>query len=80
MLEKMFGCALITKLRSILLMEADFNATNKIEFGICMLENVRKYKLMPEKYSASGIASPRMALSRKIYSLISSDNQGDWRV
>jgi hypothetical protein len=29
MLEKMFGCALITKLRSILLMEADFNAPNK---------------------------------------------------
>jgi hypothetical protein len=49
MLEKMFGCALITKLRSILLIEADFNATNKIEFGICMLENVRKYKLMPEE-------------------------------
>jgi hypothetical protein len=29
-LEKMFGCALITKLQSILLMEANFNATNKI--------------------------------------------------
>jgi hypothetical protein len=28
MLEKMFGCALITKLCSILLMEADFNSTN----------------------------------------------------
>jgi hypothetical protein len=49
MLEKMFGCTLITKLQSISLMEADFNATNKIEFGICMLENVRKYKLMPEE-------------------------------
>jgi hypothetical protein len=33
MLEKMFGCALITKLWSILLMEADFNATNKIIYG-----------------------------------------------
>jgi hypothetical protein len=30
MLEKIFGCSLITKLRSILLMEADFNATNKV--------------------------------------------------
>jgi hypothetical protein len=33
MLEKIAGCALITKLRSILLMEADFNCTNKIIYG-----------------------------------------------
>ena len=37
MLEKM-GCALITKLRSILLMEADFNATNKIIYRQRMLK------------------------------------------
>jgi hypothetical protein len=37
MLEKMFGCALITKLQSILLMEADFNADNKIIYGQRML-------------------------------------------
>jgi hypothetical protein len=49
MLEKMFGCALITKLRSILLMEADFNATNKIFYGQTMLQMARKYKLMPEE-------------------------------
>jgi hypothetical protein len=49
MLEKLFGCALITKLRSILLMEADFNATNKIVYGDRMLHNVRKYKMMPEE-------------------------------
>ena len=49
MLEKIFGCSLITKLRSILLMEADFNATNKIIYGVRMLNNVRKYKLMPEE-------------------------------
>ena len=34
MLEKIFGCSLISKLRSILLMEADFNATNKAIYGI----------------------------------------------
>jgi hypothetical protein len=34
MLEKIFGCSLITKLQSILLMEADFNATNKTIYGI----------------------------------------------
>ena len=49
MLEKIFGYSLITKLQSILLMEADFNATNKAIYGIRMLANVRKYKLMPEE-------------------------------
>ncbi len=49
MLKKIFGCLLITKLRSILLMEADFNATNKAIYGVCMVANVRKYKLMPEE-------------------------------
>ncbi len=32
-LKKMFRCALITKPRSLLLMKADFNATNKIIYG-----------------------------------------------
>ena len=38
----------MSKLRAILLMEADFNAANKILYGNCMLANARKYKLMPE--------------------------------
>jgi hypothetical protein len=49
MLEKIFGCSLFTKLCSILLMEADFNATNKTVYGVRMLANVWKYKLMPEE-------------------------------
>jgi hypothetical protein len=49
MLEKIFGCALITKLRSILLMEADFNSTNKIIYGQRLLQMVRHYNLMPEE-------------------------------
>jgi hypothetical protein len=49
MLEKIFGCSLITKLRSILLMEGDFNASNKLVYGIGMLEQARKYKIMPEE-------------------------------
>ena len=48
MLQKMFGCSLITKLRLILLMEADFNGSNKQVYGIRMLANARKYNLMPE--------------------------------
>jgi hypothetical protein len=49
MLKKIFGCLLITKLQSILLMEADFNATNKTIFGVRVLSNVKKYKLTPEE-------------------------------
>ncbi len=40
-LEKIFECSLITKLRSILLIEADFNAANKTIYGIQMLANAR---------------------------------------
>jgi hypothetical protein len=49
MLEKIFRCSLITKLRLILLMEADFNATNKTIHGIRMLTNACRYRLMPEE-------------------------------
>ena len=40
---------LITKLCSILSIEADFNASNKIICWVRMLDNARKYKLMPEE-------------------------------
>jgi hypothetical protein len=49
MIEKIPGCALITKIRSILLMEADLIATNKEIFGIWMLELVRGLGLIPEE-------------------------------
>jgi len=49
MIEKIPGCALITKIRSILLMEADLNATNKEIFGIRMLDQVRGLGLIPEE-------------------------------
>jgi hypothetical protein len=48
-LEKTVGMTLVSKLRAILLMEADFNATNKIVYGDRMMKNVRKYNLMPEE-------------------------------
>jgi uncharacterized protein (UPF0332 family) len=47
--QKVFGCSLITKLRSILLMEANFNGANKTVFGIRMHENARKHWMMPEE-------------------------------
>jgi uncharacterized protein (UPF0332 family) len=42
MLQKLFGCSLITKLRAILLMEADLNCSTKTVFGIQMLDKARK--------------------------------------
>ncbi len=40
---------MLNKLQLILLMEANFNATNKAVYGMRMLEKLREYKLMPEK-------------------------------
>jgi hypothetical protein len=36
MLEKMFGVCLVSKLRAILLIEADFNGMNKEVYGVCV--------------------------------------------
>ena len=46
MLKKVPGCHLISKLRSILLVEADFNCINKINYGNRMLNRVRQASLM----------------------------------
>jgi hypothetical protein len=47
--KKMFGVRLVSKLRAIFLMEADFNAMNKEVYGVRMLDEARKYKLIPEE-------------------------------
>ncbi len=52
MLEKTLGVTLVTKLRAILLMEGDFNATNKIIHGVQMMNNARGHNLMPEEISS----------------------------
>jgi hypothetical protein len=49
MLEKTLGITLVTKLRTILLMEADYNATNKIVYGDRMIKNACGHHLMPEE-------------------------------
>jgi hypothetical protein len=49
MLEKVFGVRLVSKLRAILLMEADFNATNKDVYRVRMLDNARLYNFIPEE-------------------------------
>ncbi len=42
MLEKMYGCTLVNKLRAILLMEAKLNFSNKVVYGVRMIDNVLK--------------------------------------
>ena len=49
MLEKMFGVRLVSKLRAILLKEADFNAMNKEVYGVRMLDNAQQYNLIPKE-------------------------------
>jgi hypothetical protein len=48
-LEITLGNTLVTKVRAIFLMEADFNATNKIVHGNRMLHNAQDHNLMPEE-------------------------------
>ncbi len=49
MLEKMFGCTLISKLRTILLMEEDFTFSNKLVYVVWIIDNVRQHGYMPEE-------------------------------
>ena len=68
MLEKIFGCTLVNKLRAILLMEADFNFANKTIFGNRMLDNVRKHNLMPDEiFSEKGRTADDGALSKILF-------------
>ncbi len=49
MLEKTLGVILVTKLRAILLMEADFNLSNKIMYGIRMMNQAQKHNMMSKE-------------------------------
>ncbi len=68
MLEKFPGCHLISKHQFILLMEADFNCTNKLIFGNCMLCHVRKYDLMPdETFSEQNLTAEEGSLAKTLF-------------
>ena len=55
MLEKIAGVALVTKLRAILLMEADFNYHNKLIFGQRMMNLAREHGMIPDEiYNEKG--------------------------
>ncbi len=47
MLKKTLGVTLVSKLKAILLIKADFNATNKIVYGDRMMKNVCRFNRMP---------------------------------
>jgi hypothetical protein len=49
MLEKTLGDMLVTKLCTILLMEGGFNMTNKMVYGMRMMNNARDLNLIPEE-------------------------------
>ena len=49
MLENTLGVTLVLKLRGILLMEADFNAMNKIICSVRMMGSACEHHLMPEE-------------------------------
>ena len=68
MLEKMFGCTLVSKLRAILLMEADFNFSNKLVYGVRMMNNVRRHGYMPEEiYSEKGKTADDGTLAKVLF-------------
>jgi hypothetical protein len=64
----MFGVCLVSKLRAILLMEADFNAMNKEVHGVWMLDTARKYKLMPEEiFSKKNCMADNRGLAKTLF-------------
>ena len=66
MLEKIAGVAVVTKLRAILLMEADFNCHNKLIFGSRMMKLAREHGLVPEEiYSEKG-KTPEDAILQQV--------------
>jgi hypothetical protein len=68
MLEKTLGVTLVTKLRAILLMEADFNGTNKIIYGKSIMEKVRGHNLMPEEiFSKQNRMADNGTLSKTLF-------------
>jgi hypothetical protein len=75
MLEKTLGVTLVTKLRAILLMEGNFNAANKIVYGTQMLDNARRYRLMPEEIFSEKIGWPTMGLYIRHYFTTSQGRQ-----
>ena len=76
MLEKIAGLALVSKLRAILLMEADFNMHNKLIFGKRMLDRARAEGIIPqEQYSDKEHTAEDGTFDKVLQSDISRQNE-----
>jgi hypothetical protein len=71
MLEKTLGVTLVMKLCAILLMEGNFNATNKIVYGVRMMSNAWGHHLMPEEIfgKKNRMAEDRMLCKTLFYDI-----------
>ncbi len=68
MLKKTLGVTLVTKLRAIILMEVDFNASNKIIYGIRMMGQARKYSMIPDEiYSEKNQMADNGTLTKTLF-------------
>jgi hypothetical protein len=68
MLEKMLGVTLVSKLQAILLMEADFNASNKIVYWVRMMQNVCNHCMMPKEiYSEKNYMADNGTLTKTLF-------------
>ena len=68
MLEKKPGVTIAEKLRAILLMEADFNGSNKEIFSNRMMDNVCSHGVMPEEiFSKKGKTSGDGTLAKALF-------------
>ncbi len=80
MLDKILGVTLVTKLRAILLMEGDFNATNKIVHGVRMMNNARGHNLMTEEIFSEKNRMADAGHCAQRYSTISPDKRAYQRL
>jgi len=67
MIEKKLGCALVGKLRAILLKEADDNFHSGVIFGGRMMERARSIGLIPEEQMAKKQCTAEDGVFQKIY-------------
>ena len=65
MLEKIAGVALVTKLRAILLMEADFNCHNRLIFWDRMMKLAHKNGMVPKETRGKRAKRQRMPFCSK---------------
>ncbi len=67
-LKKTLGVMLVTKLRAIILMEADFNASNKIIYSIRMMGQACKYRMIPDEiYSEKNQMADNGTLTKTLF-------------